>query len=96
MGITTAIIYGVTSAVAGAAANKLTAPKIKTPGAPPAVPALPAPVPVETAKATTAAGTQQKKKASGAVGRSDTILTSPSGLGAIQQQNLQGKTLLGL
>lgn len=41
------------------------------------------------------AGEQMKKKAAGAMGRSDTIATGPQGLGQIGAENTAPKTLLG-
>ena len=41
------------------------------------------------------AADQQRKKASAAMGRSDTIATGPQGLGQISGENTAPKTLLG-
>lgn len=98
MGLTAALI-GI-GLVGGAVASKLTSPKVKIPDAPPPVPPVPpiaavtAPEKTPEAAATTAVK-QQKKRVAGAVGRSDTILTGPKGLGQIQPAQTTVKTLLG-
>lgn len=89
----------------GAAIGKATSPKAATTGAaapnaqPPALPPPPTITPqsqAQDALQVATAGTQQKKKIQAAVGRSDTILTGPNGLGSVAPQNSQTKTLLGL
>ncbi len=90
MGATATIAIG--SLLAGAASQALFAPKVDQPNAPPASPTQ---KPVETAKAATGAADQQKKRAAAAVGRSDTILTGPQGLGSLGSDQQQVKSLLG-
>lgn len=97
MGLTAALI-GV-GVLGGAVANKALAPKVNIPAAAPAAPTPPpaatAPPPSGDTGAGAAAATMQKRKVAQAVGRGDTILTGPKGLGEIGTANTLYKTLLG-
>ena len=90
MGVSAAI--AVASLVGGAVAQKSLAPDIPQMNAPPAPPAQ---KPAAVTKSATGAAEQQKKRAAGAIGRSDTILTGPQGLGELGGENQQVKSLLG-
>lgn len=97
----TALLIGV-SVAGGATAAIALSPKVKVPDAPPAPVAAPAPpaAPVlpaapPAAPVAAAAAARVRRGATGAVGRSDTILTGPRGLGELQPVNTQVKTLLG-
>lgn len=97
----TALLIGV-GVAGGVTAAKVLSPKVKVPDTPPdpvQAPAPPAPpeLPVSTpgGPAAAAAATRVRRGAGGAVGRNDTILTGPKGLGEIQPVNTQIKTLLG-
>jgi hypothetical protein len=66
---------------------------------PPKMPEVdPPPTPDEAgnADAASAAGQRARRRAIGASGRSDTILTGAQGLGGVQPETGQAKTLLGL
>ena len=66
---------------------------------PPKMPEVdPPPTPDDAANAAAAsnAGQRARRKAIGATGRSDTILTGAQGLGAVPTDTAQAKTLLGL
>jgi hypothetical protein len=83
-------------------ASKVASPKIPKPQeAPQLDPTLLAPPPTTNDspaandRKVSVAAKQERKRAQGAVGRSDTILTSPKGLGELGEGNKQTKTLLG-
>lgn len=79
------IMGGVASAVVSSAMSKGNSPNL-------VVEQPPAPA---GANLPEGAADQQRKKASAAMGRSDTIATGPQGLGQISGENTAPKTLLG-
>lgn len=64
-----------------------------TAAAPPLAPVSPKLVPPDNAG--DAAAKRQRRAVKGAVGRGDTLLTGPKGLGELPAVNTQVKTLLG-
>lgn len=86
MGMTTAVI------VATVLATKALTKQPKMPEADPP----PTPDDAGNADAASAAGQRARRRAIGASGRSDTILTGAQGLGGVQPETGQAKTLLGL
>ncbi len=86
MGINAAVI----------AATVLATKALTKPPKMPDVQAPPMPDEAGNADAASAAGQRARRRAIGASGRSDTILTGAQGLGGVQPETGQAKTLLGL
>jgi len=78
------------------AATVLATKALTKPPKMPDVQAPPMPDEAGNADAASAAGQRARRRAIGASGRSDTILTGAQGLGGVQPETGQAKTLLGL
>ena len=78
------------------AATVLATKALTKPPKMPDVQAPPMPDEAGNADAASAAGQRARRRAIGASGRSDTILTGAQGLGAVPTDTAQAKTLLGL
>jgi len=85
MGVTAAIVGGLGAAYAYKESKKT-----------PNVPQVIAPGIMDPTEAGDLAGQRQRRRVSGASGRSDTILTGPQGLGTIDPAQAPVKTLLGM